>query len=160
MKVYADFKANDLKEALHLFFIRANPGKLEGSSRSYVAIQAYINSTPEVDLILQRLRTKIHRNYKMAATIGYGPRFLHSTGQLHKGDSGQGLFIQFTAAITEDIDIPDQAGKDSSSISFGTLLNAQALGDRQALIDAGRNVMRIDLGTDIVAGLEQVLESL
>ncbi len=81
----------------------------------------------------------------MATTLGYGPRFLHSTGQLHKGDSGNGFFIQFISDIQNDVPIPDDAGKDESSISFGTLIRAQALGDRQALIDNKRKVLTIDL---------------
>ena len=160
IKVFADFDAHNLKEALHLLLIRANPGKRKGSSRSYISLQAYLNHTPEIDVILQSIRTKIQRNYKLATTFGYGPRFLHSTGQLHKGDGGQGLFIQFTADTTEDIAIPDHADQDASSITFGTLINAQALGDRQALLDAGRNVIRIDFGEEIIAGLEQIITSL
>ncbi len=88
------------------------------------------------------------QKYKVATTLGYGPRFLHSTGQLHKGDSGNGYFIQFISDIEYDAPIPDEAGKDDSSISFGTLIKAQALGDRQALIDNKRKVLTIDLGKD------------
>ena len=92
----------------------------------------------------------------MATTLGYGPRFLHSTGQLHKGDGGHGLFIQLTADMPEDAPIPNKAGQPSSSISFGVLKMAQAIGDRQALIDAGRNVIRIDLGKDAINGLQKL----
>ncbi|MBP1683680.1 MAG: pgi, partial [Ignavibacteriaceae bacterium] len=95
---------------------------------------------------LQQLRLKILQKYKVATTLGYGPRFLHSTGQLHKGDSGNGFFIQFVSEIENDLPIPDEAGREGSSISFGTLIKSQALGDRQALIDNNRRVLTVDLG--------------
>jgi len=93
-------------------------------------------------------------------TMGYGPCFLHSTGQLHKGDRGNGLFIQFTARDKKDVDIPDEAGVPESSISFGVLKAAQAMGDRQALLDAGRRVIRFDLGDDISGGLARLATAL
>ena len=68
---------------------------------------------------------------------------------MHKGDAGKGLFIQFIASTQEDIAIPDNAGDNKSSMTFGVLIKAQALGDRQALIDNHRNVITIDLGNDI-----------
>jgi len=79
--------------------------------------------------------------YKSAVTVGYGPRFLHSTGQLHKGDAGKGLFVQFISESTNDISIPQNPGEDKSIMTFGTLINAQAFGDRGALIDGKRNVI-------------------
>jgi len=103
---------------------------------------------------------KIMKKYKTAVTVGYGPRFLHSTGQLHKGDAGKGLFIQFTSAAQLDAAIPDNPGDDKSSISFGVLKNAQALGDRQALLDKGREVLRFDLGTDVRGGLEKISKTI
>jgi hypothetical protein len=81
---------------------------------------------------------------------------LHSTGQLHKGDSGHGLFIQITADMPEDCPIPDHAGGEGSSISFGTLKMAQALGDRQALLDEGRHVISFHITKDAVGGLKQL----
>ena len=96
----------------------------------------------------------------MATTVGYGPRFLHSTGQLHKGDAGHGLFIQFTADDPRDAAIPDEVGSQDSSISFGVLKMAQVLGDRQALLDAGRRVIRFHLGDDVVGGLKRLTEAM
>jgi hypothetical protein len=90
---------------------------------------------------------------RLATTVGYGPRFLHSTGQLHKGDGGNGLFIQLTAGDRRDAPIPDEAGKPDSSVSFGVLKTAQALGDKQALLDAGRRVIRFHLGDDVLGGI-------
>ena len=89
--------------------------------------------------------------------MGYGPRFLHSTGQLHKGDGGRGLFIQITAASPRDIAIPDAPGRADSSIRFGTLKLAQALGDKRALQDKGRQVIRFDLGAEGPAALRRLI---
>jgi hypothetical protein len=126
------------------------------SGKSYVAIQAYIKPDEKNWQQLQLLRLKILEKYKVATTLGYGPRFLHSTGQLHKGDLGNGFFIQFIPDIQNDIPIPDDAGSDQSSITFGTLIKAQALGDRQALIDNKRKVLTIDLGKDISESLSKL----
>ncbi len=119
------------------------------SGKSYVTIQAYLKPDEKTWQQLQELRLKILQKYKVATTLGHGPRFLHSTGQLHKGDSGTGFFIQFISDNQDDVAIPEEAGSDKSSISFGTLIRAQALGDRQALIDNKRKVLTIDLRKDI-----------
>ena len=97
------------------------------------------------------------QQYTVATTLGYGPMFLHSTCQLHKGDSGNGYFIQFISDIQRDVPIPDEAGENASSISFGTLIKAQALGDRQALIDNKRKVLTIDLGKDVVESISKLI---
>jgi glucose-6-phosphate isomerase len=158
IKVYTDFNASSLDEALTSFLEQARTGDSAGKGRSYVALQAYVQPTPETDTALNELRTRIRDRLKLATTVGYGPRFLHSTGQLHKGDAGNGLFIQFTADMPEDAAIPDKAGSEVSSITFGVLRAAQALGDRQALLDAGRKVIRFDLGYDVISGLKRLQE--
>jgi glucose-6-phosphate isomerase len=132
--------------ALRAFLAPARAG-------DYIALQAFIQPTPEADAALQALRVRLRERYKLATTVGYGPRFLHSTGQLHKGDAGNGLFVQFTADDPRDADIPDEAGKPDSSISFGVLKAAQALGDYQALQKAGRRVIRFHLGADAPGAL-------
>lgn len=120
----------------------------------YVAFQAYLYPTPEIEEILQDIRLEAHKNFNVATTLGFGPRFLHSTGQLHKGDRGNGLFVQFSSQIKPDVDIPDQAGKADSAMSFGTLKMSQALGDAQALRDAGRRVISIPLGDNPIEMLQ------
>ncbi len=160
MKVYADFAADTIGQALKRFLALANPGEDEAVGRSYVAFQAYVNPTSETDAALQELRAKIQTQFRMATTVGYGPRFLHSTGQLHKGDAGHGLFIQFTADMPENAAIPDKEGSEASSISFGVLKMAQALGDRRALLDAGRNVIWFHLGSDPIRSLKTLSEAL
>ena len=91
--------------------------------------------------------------------MGYGPRFLHSTGQLHKGGADNGLFIQITADDVRDVPIPDEAGEPDASITFGVLKTAQAMGDRQALLNAGRRIIRFHL-QDVAAGLQYLADSL
>jgi hypothetical protein len=147
--------------ALREFLAQARPGDPStDSGRSYVALQAYVQPTAETDGALRTLRTRLRDHLKLATTVGYGPRFLHSTGQLHKGDAGNGLFIQFTADDPRDVPIPDEAGSPESSISFGVLKAAQAEGDRQALLDADRRVIRFHLGNDVIGGLKQLMEVL
>lgn len=125
----------------------------QAETGDYVALQAYIQPTEATTAALQELRRIIRDRHRVATTVGYGPRFLHSTGQLHKGDGGDGLFVQFTNSQRRDAAIPDTAGKQESSISFATLKMAQALGDKQALHDNQRRVIRIHLGKDVEAGI-------
>jgi transaldolase / glucose-6-phosphate isomerase len=136
-------------EALETFLDQAQPG-------DYIAIQAYVQPTPSTNKALQALRKLLRDRYKLATTVGFGPRYLHSTGQLHKGDAGNGLFIQFTGDAPRDAPIPDQAGAPDSSMSFGVLKMAQALGDRQALHDADRRVVHFHLGSDTIGGLNKL----
>ena len=107
----------------------------------YIAIQAFVQPTNDVKNSLNLLRTALRDKYKVATTLGFGPRFLHSTGQLHKGGKPNGKFIQITSSPTNDLPIPDEAGTDKSSISFGTLKLAQALGDAEALQQSKRQVL-------------------
>jgi transaldolase/glucose-6-phosphate isomerase len=144
-------------EALEQFLALAQTGERTANSlRSYIALQAFVQPTPETDAALLALRTRLRDRTKLATTVGYGPRFLHSTGQLHKGDAGNGLFIQFTADDLQEVPIPDEAGSSNSAMSFGVLKTAQALGDWQALLAAGRRVIRFHLGDDVVGGLRRL----
>jgi glucose-6-phosphate isomerase len=133
------------------------------SKRGYIALQAFVEPTPETTAALQALRVRLRDRYRMAVTAGYGPRFLHSTGQLHKGDAGNGLFVQFTSDSFPDAPIPDEPGPTANetrrhpSMTFGVLKMAQALGDRRALEDAGRRVISIHLGEDVLEGLETLM---
>ena len=116
------------------------------ASSSYLAFQAYLPPSPTTHEALLQLRHGFLRINGQATTAGYGPRFLHSTGQLHKGDAGKGFFVQITCDDAIDLDIPDEAEADSSSMSFGVLIKAQAMGDAEALIQGGRRVIRLHLG--------------
>jgi glucose-6-phosphate isomerase len=115
---------------------------------SYLAIMAYIQPTREVDGALQSLRRKISERLGIATTLGYGPRFLHSTGQLHKGGPATGLFLQLTQKHAEDVPIPGEA------YTFGVLADAQAQGDLAALQTAGRSVANVELALDVAATIE------
>jgi len=126
-------------ETMANFLASAKPG-------DYVSFQAYVHPTPEMESALQALRLETRDRYKVATTLGFGPRFLHSTGQIHKGDAGNGLFVQFTSQTHQDLDIPDEASSPESTMTFGTLKMSQALGDAQALRDAGRRVLSVSLG--------------
>jgi glucose-6-phosphate isomerase len=128
----------------------------QAAAGDYITLQAYLHPTPATDAALATLRLRLRDRYRLAATVGYGPRFLHSTGQLHKGDGGRGLFVQFTAEGSQDAPIPDRAGAGESSITFGVLKMAQALGDRRALQDSGRRVVTFHLGEDAVDRLEDL----
>ena len=150
--VYSDAPATSLAAALDHFLTPWSGG----SAPTYIALQAFLNPGPDIEAALQALRQDLRNRTRLATTLGYGPRFLHSTGQLHKGDAGKGLFIQFTADAPGDVPIPDTPHAAASSISFGVLQAAQALGDLQALVDAGRRVLRIHLGQDANAGMQQV----
>jgi glucose-6-phosphate isomerase len=117
---------------------------------SYVAIMAYLPQTPSVDAALTELRRKILERYHVATTLGYGPRFLHSTGQIHKGGPNTGLFLQLTAVSTVDVPIPDLP------YTFGNVIDAQALGDREALKANGRDVASVRLPAPDAASVEQL----
>ncbi|MDE0197245.1 MAG: hypothetical protein OXK78_03565 [Caldilineaceae bacterium] len=134
---------------------------VEGAAAGdYFSIQAYMRPCSAVDRLLKTMQGRLRDRTRLATTTGYGPRFLHSTGQLHKGDRGNGLFIQLTDRPSSDADIPDEPGSAASAVPFGVLIQAQSLGDRQALINAGRRVLRIDLGEEAESGLERLVDSL
>ncbi len=113
----------------------------------YVAIQAYVAPTPERDAALEKLRVAFRDRLHRATTVGYGPRFLHSTGQLHKGGAPIGWFLQLVCQHPEDRPIP---GKE---YTFGNLIDAQAVGDARTLRDHSLPVLRVDLGPNPEQGL-------
>jgi glucose-6-phosphate isomerase len=146
--------------------IRATPGLLQGAerlddavdallasipSRGYLAVMAYLDRLAEASLA--DVRDPLARRTERPVTFGWGPRFLHSTGQFHKGGPPIGAYLQITGDSTEDLQIPD------SPFSFGVLIGAQAAGDAKVLADLGRPVLRLHL-TDRAAGLAQVIASL
>jgi glucose-6-phosphate isomerase len=112
----------------------------------YVAIQAFIAPTPERDAALASLRTLIRDRTGWATTAGYGPRFLHSTGQLHKGGAATGWFLQIVAEHHPDREIPGWP------YTFGRLIDAQAQGDAEAIAARDLPIVRVRLGRDVMAG--------
>lgn len=119
----------------------------------YVALMAYLAPSPAHQEILQAIRVAIRDALRLATTVGYGPRFLHSTGQLHKGGPDTGLFLQITAEDASDLPIPGEP------YTFGVLKAAQALGDFQALRAKGRRILRVHLGPDVKGGLVRLREA-
>jgi transaldolase/glucose-6-phosphate isomerase len=120
----------------------------------YLALLPYFRRTEAHHQVLQTLRLALRDRRRVATTLGYGPRYLHSTGQLHKGGPNTGVFILFTANAAADLPIPEQP------YGFATLQRAQALGDFRALNSKERRVIRVHLGSDIAGSLKQVFESL
>ncbi|HLL14184.1 MAG TPA: bifunctional transaldolase/phosoglucose isomerase [Pyrinomonadaceae bacterium] len=118
----------------------------------YIALLDYFEETPEYEQVIQAIRTHLRDATRCATTTGYGPRFLHSTGQLHKGGSASGVFLQLTAPDIKDLPIPGQP------YTFSTLKQAQALGDFRSLASRGRRAIRVDLGADVQAGLNRLQE--
>jgi transaldolase/glucose-6-phosphate isomerase len=141
LSFYAEDVASTASETLAQFLAEARPG-------DYVALMAYLTETSETQQSFQAIRRRLRDELRLATTLGYGPRFLHSTGQFHKGGPNTGLFLQLTAEDAEDIPVPGKV------YSFGVLKRAQALGDLQALRKHHRRVMRIHLGADVKKGLE------
>ena len=113
----------------------------------YISIQAYLAPDPDVEAALQDFRLSLRDRLKLATTLGWGPRFLHSTGQLHKGGPASGVFIQLVDEMEKDIPVPE------TNYAFGQLIQAQALGDFRALKQRNRRVIRLNLGHDKTKGL-------
>ena len=127
--------ATSSQSVLQQFFAAARPG-------DYLALLPYVPRTPACHDTLVSLRGWLRHHLRIATTLGYGPSYLHSTGQLHKGGPGSGLFLLLTADPAEDLPIPGEP------YSFGTLQRAQALGDHRALVEKGRRVLRVHLRGD------------
>ena len=141
----AELPGGSVAEAIKAHLQRAGAG-------DYIALLDYLEETEENEAVIQKLRAHLRDATRCATTTGYGPRFLHSTGQLHKGGPGSGVFMQLTAADARDVAIPDEP------FTFSTLKQAQALGDFRSLSTRGRRAVRVDLGADATAGLKRLYE--
>ncbi|MBM3278256.1 MAG: bifunctional transaldolase/phosoglucose isomerase [Candidatus Handelsmanbacteria bacterium] len=119
----------------------------------YFALNAYVEMNPLHQEKLQSIRLRVRDERKVATTLGYGPRFLHSTGQLHKGGPNSGVFLQLTSADAEDLPIPGRR------FSFGVLKDAQALGDFLALSKRGRRLLRVHLPAGVPAALDRLAQA-
>jgi len=131
------------EEALRSLLRSIRPG-------DYFAIMAYVPATSECEEKLNRIRSKIRDAKRVATTLGFGPRFLHSTGQLHKGGPQTGVFLQITASAPSDVAIPGKP------YSFGDVIAAQAAGDLAALESRGRRALRVHLPRDAGSGLAKL----
>lgn len=144
MSLYGDIAARSIELAIDSFKDRVREG-------DFVTLMAYLTESKEMNAELKKLQAAIRDTTKCPCTCGYGPRFLHSTGQFHKGGPNRGHFIQLTADDSRDAALPGR------SYTFGQFRNAQALGDRQTLEAHHRNVIRIDLGADPVGGVQMLV---
>lgn len=116
----------------------------------YVAFTEYFAETQSRNERIAQIRETVARELHVATTTGYGPRFLHSTGQLHKGGADNGVFLQLTGGGGDDIALPGE------KFSFGVLVRAQAIGDFESLASRNRRALSINLGSDVDRGLEQL----
>ncbi len=140
-----DSPGNSIAEVLSAHLATIKPG-------DYIAFLNYIEETQDIDRKFQEVRTQLRDATKCAVTIGYGPRFLHSTGQLHKGGPDTGVFFQIIANDQTDFAVPGEP------YTFSILKQAQALGDYRALAKRGCRVIGIDLGPDAALGLDHLCE--
>jgi transaldolase/glucose-6-phosphate isomerase len=132
-----------LTSYLEAHFNRAQPG-------DYVAVLAYVDMNEAHERLLQQLRHVIRDRKRVATCLGFGPRFLHSTGQAYKGGPNTGVFLQVTCDDAADLPIPDQR------YTFGVVKAAQARGDFAVLAERGRRVLRVHLPSDVAAGLRRL----
>ena len=129
----------------------AMAGWLDGARPGdYLGIHAYLPPRPQTTEALRALQAGLHARTRLAVTLGYGPRFLHSTGQLHKGGPDRCRFLQLVDEPVEDLAVPE------TDFTFGQLIRAQADGDRQALEQRGRTVLRVQLGREDAEGLRRL----
>jgi hypothetical protein len=146
LRVYGDVSGSSAPAALSEHLDTARPG-------DYVALMAYVTPDETNHDALQRLRVAIRDSRKLATTLGFGPRFLHSTGQLHKGGPNTGVYIQITADDATDVTIP------GAPYTFSVLKRAQAAGDLQSLRTHGRRVIRVHIAGNLDAGLASLTDA-
>jgi hypothetical protein len=149
LRLYQAGGASSVAQALSAFFKQA-------AEKAYFAILAYLTENGMTENGLRRIRSLVRDKTRIATTSGYGPRYLHSTGQLHKGGTNEGLFLLLTSDAAEDTGIPGQP------YTFGMLMRAQALGDFEALRKHRRRVLRVHLSGEVpaaLAALEEVISS-
>jgi len=146
------FTVNDYAKALTGSsapeFLHSHLSKI--TQGDYFALLAYVEMDRENEDLLQAIRSKVLDRYKVGTCLGFGPRFLHSTGQAYKGGPKTGVFLQITSDDEFDLPVPDQ------KYTFGVVKAAQARGDFQVLLDRGRRALRIHLGRDAAAGLKKL----
>ncbi len=146
LRVYGDVDGSSAAGALAAHLDTARAG-------DYIALMAYVTPDDDNQRALQGLRVAIRDGRHLATTLGFGPRFLHSTGQLHKGGPNTGVYIQITADDGTDVPIPGQP------FTFSVLKRAQAAGDLQSLRHHGRRVIRVHIGGDLGAGLASLTDA-
>jgi transaldolase/glucose-6-phosphate isomerase len=129
-------------------YLRAHLGRLKAGD--YFALLAYVPMFAEHEELLQKIRHAVRDNKHVATCLGFGPRFLHSTGQAYKGGPNSGVFLQVTCDDAKDLPVPGQ------KYTFGTVKAAQARGDFQVLAERNRRALRVHLGADVKADLAKL----
>jgi transaldolase/glucose-6-phosphate isomerase len=129
-------------------YLRAHFGRL--GAGDYFALLAYIQMDAAHEMQLQKMRQAMRDKKRVATCLGFGPRFLHSTGQAYKGGPNSGVFLQITCDDAADLPVPGQ------KYTFGVVKAAQARGDFQVLADRGRRALRVHLGKDVASGLSKL----
>jgi transaldolase / glucose-6-phosphate isomerase len=147
LSLHGSTSSAEVSDALGEFLGQARPG-------DYLAILAYLPEGPATGERLRQMRAILLERYRFATTVGYGPRYLHSTGQLHKGGPSTGIFLLITGNNDEDAPLPGR------TYGFGVFQHAQALGDMEALREHDRRVLRVHLDAKPVDGLEELRASL
>ncbi len=133
-------------------YLRAHLARFEVGD--YFALTAYVQMDAENKAILEEIRHLVRDGRRVATTLGFGPRFLHSTGQLHKGGPNSGVFLQITSDDAFDLAIPGEV------YSFGLLKRFQAQGDFAVLVERNRRALRVHLGPDVPEGLRKLKETI
>jgi transaldolase / glucose-6-phosphate isomerase len=136
ISLFGKFKSTNIKTAFIEFLSQATKG-------DYFTIQSFLPYSDNIDTSIDKFKVVLRDKFHLAVTSGYGPRFLHSTGQLHKGDGNKGLFIQITSDPVYDLDVPGRG------YSFGTLITAQAQGDLKALRNNERRIISIHISGNL-----------
>lgn len=149
LTLYSSNKYNSIVDGIN-DFLKASP------KASYLSLQAFLAPEKEIKLILDRIIKKLIRGLRRPVTLGWGPRFLHSTGQFHKGGADNGLFWQLIAEDEQDLIIPESPGEKKGWLSFGSLKEAQARADYLALSSLGKKIIHLNLGRDYLASLEKI----
>jgi len=150
VKVFADerYAAVLGKQTDGAAYVKAHLAQIR--EHDYFATLAYIENDREHEAAIQGFRMKVRDAKRVATCVGFGPRFLHSTGQDYKGGPNTGVFLQITAEHAEDVAIP------GAKYTFGVVIDAQAAGDLTVLEERGRRALRVHLGKDVGAGLKTV----
>jgi hypothetical protein len=139
-------KDNTLAGFMRAHLERLGPG-------DYLALLAYVQMNAEHDAVLQKMRLAVRDRKKVATCVGFGPRFLHSTGQAYKGGPNSGVFLQITCDDANDLPVPGQ------KYTFGVVKAAQARGDFEVLAERKRRALRAHLGPDVTQGLRTLAEA-
>ena len=153
IKLFTDAKnaealSTSAKEKSLAGYLRAHLDRIQAAD--YFALLAFIQMNDENENRLQELRHAVRDKKRVATCLGFGPRFLHSTGQAYKGGPNSGVFLQITCDDKIDVPVPGQ------SYTFGVVKAAQARGDFQVLTERGRRALRVHLGSDLKTGLEKL----